>query len=277
VSSVAEVLRVGVRRLREAGIPEPARDARVLMAAALRVGNGQLTLFEPEPAFPEVAARFEASISARVAHRPVSQILGQRRFRGLVLDVTRDVLDPRPETELLVDFALSKPSAGRILDLGTGSGALLLTLLSEWQDATGVGIDASAAALEVARRNAARLRVTDRADFRLGNWCEGLAEAFDLVVCNPPYIASGEIEDLDPSVRDWEPRMALTAGPTGLESYAWIATRLRRVLRGGGRALFEIGSGQGETVPALMRHAGFRLIRLHRDLGEKARCVEISL
>jgi release factor glutamine methyltransferase len=277
VRSIAEELRAGVLRLREAGVEGAARDARLLMAAALGIEPGRLTLAEPEPAAPEVCARFAAHVCARAARQPVSQILGRRCFWGRDFEVTRDVLDPRPETELLVELALSGPRAGRILDLGTGSGALLLTLLAEWPQATGLGVDASPTALEVAGRNAARLGVAERATLQLGDWCEGIAESFDLVVCNPPYIASGALAALDPSVRDWEPRLALSAGPTGLESYALIATRLARVLGPKGRGLFEIGSDQGETVPALLAHAGFADVRLHEDLGQKARCVDISL
>lgn len=274
--SVAAVLRAGIADLRGAGLAEPARDARLLMAHALEVEPGRLTLLEPETIAPAAAERFRAHLDLRAAHCPVAQILGRRWFWGLALEVTRDVLDPRPETELIVELALAGAPPRRILDLGTGSGALLVALLANLPEARGLGIDASAAALAVAERNVARHGLADRADLRQGDWCEGVDARFDLVVCNPPYIPAAQIGTLECSVRDWEPRMALSEGPTGLESYRRIAADLADVLEPGGRALFEIGADQGEDVPLIFRKAGFRSAVLHRDLAGKPRCVDIS-
>ncbi|WP_424931476.1 peptide chain release factor N(5)-glutamine methyltransferase [Amaricoccus macauensis] len=275
--TVATVLRAGVRRLKEAGVPEPARDARLLMAEALGIDAGRLTLMEPEMLQNEPAARFETFVERRAAHCPVSHILGRRWFWGREFEVGADVLDPRPETELLVELALAGRRPGRVLDLGTGSGILLISLLSEWPEATGLGVDRSHDALRVARRNAVRHGVDNQAELRSGDWCDGVEGGFDLVVCNPPYIPRAEIATLDRSVRDWEPHMALSEGPTGLESYVRIAAGLRDVLVPGGRALFEIGADQGESVPELFRRAGFENVRMHRDLAGKARSVDISI
>ncbi len=273
--TVAAALRAGVVRLREAGIPDPARDARLLMADALGCEPGRLTLEELNEISAAADARFAVHIDQRAAHRPVSQILGRRWFWGLEFEVNADVLDPRPETELLVELALAGGPWRRILDLGTGSGALLVSLLEALPDAEGVGVDASPAALAVASRNASRHGLANRVEFRLGDWCRGLDGRFDLVVCNPPYIASSEIASLDRAVREWEPEMALSEGPTGLESYRRIAADLGDVLTSGGRALFEIGVGQGDAVREIFRAAGFQTLRVHRDLAGKPRCVDI--
>ncbi len=162
---------------------------------------------------------------------------------------------------------------GRILDLGTGSGILLVTLLAEWPDAHGLGTDIDPAALAVAAANAARHGVAGRAAFREADWTAGLGERFDLVVSNPPYIPAADVEGLSPEVRDWEPRHALTAGPTGLEAYGRIAAGLAAVLAPGGRALFEVGVGQGAAVASLLQGAGLGGTVVHRDLDGRDRVV----
>ncbi|MCB1352515.1 MAG: peptide chain release factor N(5)-glutamine methyltransferase [Rhodobacteraceae bacterium] len=274
--SVGAALRAGAAQLAAAGVPDPGRDARLLMSAALGIEPGRLTLHGADDLAPQAAETFARMVAERTRFRPVAQILGRRLFWGRDFEVTGDVLDPRPETETLIALALEGARPARILDLGTGSGALLLTLLAEWPEATGLGIDASPAALEVAARNARRLGVAARAELRPGDWCTGLAERFDLIVCNPPYIPAADLEGLDRDVREWEPRMALSPGVTGLESYRTIAAGIGACLAPGGRALFEIGADQGESVPALMREVGFENVRLHLDMGGKARSVEIS-
>jgi release factor glutamine methyltransferase len=205
----------------------------------------------------------------------VAQIVGRRVFWGREFVVSGAVLDPRPETETLISRTLAGPAPVSILDLGTGSGAILVTLLAEFPRARGVGTDVDAAALAVAAENAARLGVGSRTAFRLADWTDGIAERFDLVVSNPPYIAEAVLARLAPDVRDWEPRHALTPGPTGLESYARIAGGLAGVLAPGGRALFEIGADQGTAVSALLRDAGFGGACIHRDLDGRDRVVEV--
>jgi release factor glutamine methyltransferase len=205
----------------------------------------------------------------------VSQILGRRSFWGRDFEVTADVLDPRPETETLIAAALDGRPPASILDLGTGGGAILLTLLAEWPDATGLGVDASAAALAVAERNAARLGLAARACFQRGDWLENLDGRYDLIVCNPPYIAGNAVGALDADVRDWEPYAALSPGPTGLESYRDIAAGLDRHVAPGGRALFEFGAGQAEAVRVVLAAAGFACIDMHRDFDGRERVIAL--
>lgn len=259
-------------RLGAAGVPEPARDARLLMAEALGLPADRITLALGDP-LPEVAAaRFARLVAARARRQPVAQILGRRAFWGHVFRVTPEVLDPRPETELLVELALAGPAPRRLLDLGTGSGAILLSLLAAWPEARGLGADASPAALEVARGNAASLGLGARAAFREADWTEGLEGPFDLVVSNPPYIAEAEMADLAPEVRDWEPRVALTPGGDGLDAYRRIAVGLDRLLAPGGRGLFEIGATQAPAVRAIFAAAGFGT-EVHPDLAGRDRVV----
>lgn len=273
--TLREALAAATVRLRDAGIPSPERDARLLVAAAAGLGPDRVVL-EPGLRLDAAAgARLAAMLDARMRRQPVSQILGRRCFWGRDFMVTKDVLDPRPETECLVALALEGPPASSVLDLGTGSGAILLTLLAEWPGARGLGIEVSPAALEVAAANARALAVEARTELRLGDWLAGVDGRFDLVVCNPPYIAEAEMANLSPEVRDWEPHAALTPGPDGLAVYARLAADLAAVLAPGGRALFEIGAGQGAGAAALFRAAGFANVRIHPDFDARDRVVDI--
>jgi release factor glutamine methyltransferase len=273
MTGVRTALSEAAARLKAAGVPEPARDARRLMAAALGLAPDRLVLAS-ETLPDAAAAAFARMVGERAGFRPVAQILGARAFWGRDFVVSGAVLDPRPETETLVELALAGPPAASVLDLGTGSGAILVTLLAEWPDARGLGIDIDPAALAVAAENARRHAVGARAAFRLGDWTEGIAERFGLVVANPPYIAASELDTLAPDVRDWEPRHALTPGPTGLEAYVRIAAGLPAVLSAGGRALFEVGERQGGAVSELLRRAGLRRVAVHPDLDGRDRVVE---
>lgn len=262
-------------RLKAGGIPDPGRDARLLLAEAVGTPPDRLML-EPDALLgPDAAARLAGMIAARLARQPVAQILGRRQFWGRDFRVSRDVLDPRPETECLVALALEGVPAQHVLDLGTGSGAILLTLLAEWPAARGLGIDASPAALAVAGANAAALGLAARAELRVGDWLVGVDGPFDLVVCNPPYIAADELPGLAPEVIGWEPLAALSPGADGLAAYARIAPCLAAVLAPGGRALFEIGPSQGAAVAALFRAAGFAEVRVHPDLDLRDRVIDV--
>lgn len=266
----AEALRVVTARLRAAGIEGAAADARVLLAHALRTSPDRLVLHlgDPLPA----GTMLEPLVSARLERQPVSQIIGHRLFWGRPFRVTPDVLDPRPETEVLVADALRAPFA-RVLDLGTGSGCILLTLLAERADATGLGVDLSPAALAVAAANREALGLGSRAMFAEGNWFGPVSGRFDLIVANPPYIAEDEMAALSPEVRDWEPRVALTPGGDGLDAYRAIGTGAPDHLSSGGRILLEIGPSQAAAVSALLSAAGLSDIHVHRDLDGRDRVV----
>ena len=263
----------GTRRLAEAGIEGASADARRLLAHALGLAADRLTLAlqdeMPEPA----QAAFDAALDARIARRPVSQILGERQFWGRAFKVTRDTLDPRPETEILVAAALEKPFV-KVIDLGTGTGCILISLLKSMTFAAGLGVDLSPAALAVASENAARHGLGNRVRFQQGDWFAGVEGRFDLIVSNPPYIAEAEMADLSPEVRDWEPHLALTPGGDGLDAYRAIARGAGSRLMPGGRILLEIGPTQGAAVSALLTAEGFERIAIRPDLDGRDRVVE---
>ncbi|MBW6505602.1 MAG: peptide chain release factor N(5)-glutamine methyltransferase [Rhodobacteraceae bacterium] len=270
--AAASALRAAIPRLGAAGVPDPARDARRLLAHALRISPDRLTLELSRLLSAAEALAFEAAIAARAARQPVSQITGTRAFWGREFRVTRATLDPRPETETLVAEALAAPF-GRLLDLGTGTGCILLSCLAERPGATGIGIDASSGALAVARENAARLGLADRAELRLGDWFADVSERFDLIVSNPPYIAEAEMAALAPEVRDWEPALALCPGGDGLGAYRSIAAGAFAHLTPGGRLLLEIGPTQAAAVVALLADAGLPGARVLPDLDGRDRVV----
>ncbi len=268
----AEALARARAALAAADVPDPARDARALLAHALRGAEDGLILALPEPMSAEAEARLDAAVAARVRRQPVAQITGRRLFWGRAFRVTPDVLDPRPETETLIAEALAVPF-DRVLDLGTGSGAILATLLAERTGATGLGTDLSDAALAVARENAQALGVAARADFGLHDWFAGVTGLFDLIVSNPPYIAADEMATLAPEVREWEPQLALTPGGDGLAAYRAIAAGAGAHLAPGGRVLVEIGASQGRAVADLFAANGFASVRVSPDLDGRDRVV----
>ncbi|MFN3970617.1 MAG: peptide chain release factor N(5)-glutamine methyltransferase [Gemmobacter sp.] len=268
----AEALVAARRRLEAAGLP--GSDAMVLMAHAFGLDHPRHA-DRPELAGPlpaEVADRFDKAMAARLARQPVSHIRGWRQFWKHRFNITPDVLDPRPDTETLVAAALGEPF-GRVLDLGTGSGCILISVLVDRPDATGLGTDLSPAALAVARANARDLGVAARAEFALSDWFADVAGRFDLILSNPPYIAADELPGLAPEVRDHEPLMALSPGGDGLGAYRTIARGVRRHLTPGGRVLLEIGPTQGAAVAALLRDAGLTGITILPDLDRRDRVV----
>jgi release factor glutamine methyltransferase len=216
-------------------------------------------------------------LARRERREPVSQILGVKGFWKIMVRVTPDVLTPRPETETILDVVLPKLADGtplRLLDLGVGSGALLLALLAERPAAIGLGVDASEDALAVARENAANLGMAGRVALLRGDWTAGLeAASFDVVVSNPPYIRSGEIAGLAPEVRDHEPRLALDGGSDGLDAYRELAPQILNVLKPGGLFAVEVGLGQAGAVRALFSDAEAVDITVHRDLSNRERVV----
>lgn len=264
-----------------AGIaPEEAeRDARFLLAHVLDAPPARLAAESGAALGDDEAARFTAMIARRAGREPVSQIIGMQPFWTLELEVTADVLTPRPDTETLVEAALAavaeRGAPLRLLDLGTGSGAILLALLSELPAASGLGADASEAALSVARRNAARCGLAQRSLWRRTSWAEGLEGRFDLIVSNPPYIATGVIEGLAPEVRDHEPRLALDGGPDGLEAFRILLPEALRLLAPGGTAVFEIGFDQAAAVSALACETGWRVDAVLADLAGHDRVLRL--
>ena len=273
--TVSDALNAAVARLNAAGVDGAARDARWLMAHALGVPSDRLTLVLNEPLQSDAGAAFEAAIEKRVSRQPVSQIVGKRAFYGRDFRVTRDTLDPRPETELLVELALRRRFK-RVLDLGTGTGAILITLLAEREGASGLGTDMSEAALSVARDNARAIGLDDRAQFLRADWFKGVTGHFDLIVSNPPYIAEHEMASLTPEVRDWEPTAALTDFADGLSAYRAIADGAFAHLTPEGAVMVEIGWQQGRAVSDLFRQAGFGSVSVHPDLDGRDRVVVAS-
>ena len=252
----------------------PRLDAELLMAAALGVGRDRLILDNPRGEAPPAFFDF---VERRRAGEPVAYITGHRAFWTVDLEVGPGALVPRPDSETLIAAAVEhfsgRQGPARILDLGTGPGTLLLAALDEWPDATGVGIDASDAALSYARRNAERLGMAKRADFRIGDWAEGIGERFDLILCNPPYVAADA--DTGPGVADYEPAEALFAGPEGLDDYRRLAPEIGRLLSPRGLAAIEIGFDQAESAAELFRQQGLSPA-IALDLGDRPRALLIG-
>lgn len=266
---VHQALRAAALELAETS-DTPRLDAELLMAAALGIDRGAMLLTGLSGAVP---VTFAGLLARRRRHEPIAYIIGTRDFWTITLQVVPGVLIPRPDSETLIEAAVeyfAGTSGPRtILDLGTGSGALLLAALAEWPEASGVGIDASSAALTIAAMNAARLGLERRARMLSGGW-QGTGGAFDLVLCNPPYIA--EAEPLAPDVAEYEPAGALFAGADGLEDYRRIAPVIGPQIAIGGIACIEIGSAQGHTAADLFREAGLR-VTVRQDLAGRDRCL----
>ncbi|NEX95289.1 peptide chain release factor N(5)-glutamine methyltransferase [Caulobacter sp. 17J65-9] len=265
------------QRLKAAGVDSPAIDARLLLEAASGATRLDILTDPYRELSAEQAGALEGYVERRLKREPVARILGRKGFYKILLGVTADVLVPRPDTESVVDVVLQAfPEAMgfTMLDLGVGSGAILLAVLAERPAAKGLGVDVSEEALAVARENASNLGLADRAAFLRGDWTAGLGdESFDLVVSNPPYIRTAEIETLDPEVRDHEPRLALDGGPDGLDAYRLLAPEIMRVLKPGGVFAVEIGWDQSAEVEALFKAAGGDQVRTAKDLATKDRVV----
>ena len=264
---VREAIAAAAARL--APVSETARlDAELLMAHALGVSREDLLLRHADAVVP---AAFEPLIRRRFKHEPVAYITGRRAFWTIDLEVGPGVLVPRPDSESLIEAAVAyfgERGPRRILDLGTGPGTLLLAALDQWPDSSGIGVDASERALAYARRNGG-----PRAEFRLGDWGAGLDERSDLILCNPPYVEAGAVLAAD--VADWEPDVALYAGPDGLEAYRVIAPQLRRLLAPAGIACLEIGMEQGPAVREILAGQGFTA-ESRNDFNGVERCLIVG-
>jgi release factor glutamine methyltransferase len=256
--------------LRAAGFENPAFEARLLVAHALGVPHSDLIALtrEPDP------ATLAPLLARRLAHEPMALIMGHQGFWTLDFEVSPATLIPRPDSETLIEAALANcPAPRRILDLGTGTGCLLLAALSEYPDAWGLGIDLIPAAAALAARNARRNALDHRATFLAGNWTNAIDATFDLVLSNPPYIPSADIPALMPEVAAHEPGSALDGGPDGLDAYRTLLARLPALLAPDGTAILELGIGQSEPVAALAEAAGFPPPDLRHDLGGIARAI----
>ena len=273
----AEALRVLTGAMREVA-DEPAREARLLLAAAGGLKASDL-IGAPEAALGAAAARVSEFAARRAAGEPLSRIVGRREFWNLSLAISPDALDPRPETETIVEAVLAKLAERRdeplaILDLGVGSGALLCALLSEFPAARGLGVDLSQGAARIARDNVEALGLAKRAEIRVGDWGAGLEGPFDLIVSNPPYVRSAEIAELAREVRDRDPRLALDGGEDGLNAYRALLPQVAELLEPSrGWFFLEVGAGQAEAVETIAAAAGLCDIAILPDLAGVARVV----
>lgn len=273
MKAIERALAEAARRLQV--VSDTARlDAELLMACALGIKRDELLLRTPSGAVPD---EFERLVDRRLAGEPVAYLTGRRAFWNVELEVGPGALIPRPDSETLIAAAVEHFAVGlgpkRILDLGTGPGTLLLAALDQWPEATGLGVDRSAQALGYARKNAQRLGLAPRAHFRLGDWARGVDERFDLVLCNPPYVATSA--ELGPGVAEHEPAEALFAGEHGLDDYRRLAPEIGRLLAPGGLAAIEIGSDQADSAGELFRATGLQP-RLARDLAGRPRALLIG-
>lgn len=266
----ADLILAASVHLKKAGVDDPGREARRLMRWAARLDGAGLAAAIDDPVGQDEKTRFAIGLARRAAREPLSHITGQRAFWSRDFIVTPDVLDPRPETEVLVGEALHRGPFGRVLDIGTGSGVILVTLLAEWERATGVGTDCSEAALKVAVRNAICHRLAPRAEFVCTQWIKGVEGQFDLVVSNPPYIPSADVAALSSEVQH-EPVLALTPGSDGLEAYRVIARDTPRIMAPGALLMVEIGADQSNEVAAILANAGFIVRALLPDLDQRPR------
>ena len=277
-TSRRQAMRLLAEAFTRAGIDDATIDARLLLCAAAGFDHSAL-IRDPDLPIEEEAAELALAMARRrLAREPVSRILGERSFWSFDLLVTSAVLDPRPDTETVVDGALEvlaerQGEALSILDLGTGSGALLCALLDVFAQAQGLGVDISKEACAVARENLSRCDLAPRGQVRQGSWEAGLPGLFDLVVSNPPYIETAALAGLDPEVRLYDPMLALDGGPDGLTAYRDICALLPGLVAPGGFAIFEVGQGQAEAVAALMTRQGFGNVRAKRDLAGVERAV----
>jgi len=276
-ATIGSALAEAAAALAAAGFDEPRRRGRRLLAAALRLSAAEIFAHPEAALIAAEEAQHAEMLSRMIAREPLSRIVGRREFWGLEFVLSADTLDPRPDSESMVEAVLSRladrTQPYRFLDLGTGTGCLLLALLSEFPQAIGVGVDVAAGAAATARRNAKLLDLGDRAYFAVGDWARAIAGGFDAVVANPPYIPTRAIPELPPEVRDYDPKRALDGGSDGLQSYRAIAADLLTLLRPDGVFATEIGLGQAEAVAPILAQNGLAIDGYATDLGGVIRCV----
>ncbi len=265
-------LETSIAALKKSGSESPKLDVELLLAHVLGCSRLDVKTGDLHPTKAQEAL-FQLLLERRMKREPIAYILGEKEFWSLNFKVSPAVLCPRPDTEILVEVAL-KTKPARILDLGTGSGAILLSLLKELPQATGIGIDISTQALEIAKENAVHLGLASRAHFLLGSWCDGLSDkTFDLIVSNPPYIESAMLPELSPEVSLFEPKLALDGGVDGLDPYRILIAQLPKHLRSGGWVVLEVGEGQSFAVQQLMGEQKLENFSIAKDYQGIDRCV----
>lgn len=272
-------LRTATALLAAAGIEAPNREARILLMHAIGADQAGLLRRRGGRLTAEEAALFQSMVARRQTHEPAAVIIGHKEFWSLDFLVTADTLIPRPDSETVIEMALDhrrdRPP-GRILDLGTGTGCLLLSALTEFGAAWGLGVDLSPRAAAVAQTNAARLDLTARAAIMAGHWTDALDGRFDLILCNPPYIPAGDVPGLMAEVAGFEPHLALDGGADGLDPYRILFRDLPHRLQPGGLALFEFGIGQAEALVALAGGASLKVIEVRSDMAGLPRVLAVS-
>ena len=274
---LAHELRLAAEKLRAAGIPDAMVDTRILAAAVFGMSREDM-LLDPQRLIKGTARdRFHALIKRRRSREPVARILGSREFRSLDFALGPETLEPRPDSEIIVEAAVACgrafPGAIRVLDLGTGTGCLLPSVLSELRNGTGVGSDIAAGAVEMARGNAHNLGLSERVEFAQTDWTNGIEGTFDMILSNPPYIATGDIEGLAPEVAAFDPPAALDGGADGLNAYRSLAQCVPAKLSSRGVVMLEIGAGQQDAVTTIFDEGGFSPIGNRTDLGGHVRVI----
>lgn len=271
--TVASALRDGTARLQG---PDAALEARLLLAHAMDVPRDRLILLMSDEVSLYAWNTYCLCIENRLAQMPISRIIGRRALWGRDFVVTPDVLDPRPDTETLIEQALSGPIPRRVLDMGTGSGCIIVTLLAEWPETNGIATDISDAALAIAEKNALNHGVMGRLTLINSNWFEAISDRFDLIVSNPPYIATAEMAELSPEVINHDPHIALTPGGDGLDAYRTICAHAPQHLAPNGSLLLEIGWTQAEDVTEIAKNAGFSKVKVLQDIEGRDRVIAAS-
>ena len=280
-TTIGALLAAGTTRLAAAGIDEPRREARLVLALALGIEPAVVLGWPERAVFADAAAAAEALLARRARGEPFSRLRGKREFWGLDFALSPDTLDPRPDSETLIMAALAdipdRAAKLQVVDFGTGTGCLLLALLSELPRARGIGIDIAAGAVAVAQRNAAALGLAARAAVQVGSWDCRIEGPADVILANPPYIPTSEIAGLARTVKEFDPVLALDGGPDGLNAYRALAAAIRRLLAPSGSGYIEIGAGQASRVARVLRDAGLTVAAVRRDLAGIERCLVATL
>ena len=280
LQTINDAKRFLTAQFRAAGIESADIDARLLLMHGTGLTRAELIASAGDALSPDTAELIQGLAARRINGEPVDNILGYREFYGRRFKVTQDVLSPRPETEMLVEAALdiykTKPNAN-VLDLGTGSGAIIISVLAEALNGLGTAIDMSEAALDIARQNAKTHKLTNRIEFMRGEWFAPVKDSYDIIISNPPYITQEAMAALAPEVKNFDPHIALSGGEDGLSAHREIISKAKGFLKPGGTLIFETGFDQAETVTALLTAAGFSAVRTHKDLAGHDRMIRAAI